>query len=69
MNNSQRKELGLSYGDIIYIDGPIIKGYYTLEDRGCGRDVIDVFCNNRAECYKITSPCVDTYAYIIINEN
>ncbi len=68
MNNAQRKELGLSYGDVIYIDGDTIKGYYTVEDCGCKWGVIDVFCSSEAECYRITS-YADAYSNVIINEN
>ena len=66
MNNAQRKSMGLSYGDVIYIEGDTIKGYYTLEDCGCGWGVIDVFCSNEAECYRITS-YADAYSGIEIN--
>lgn len=68
MNNVQRKELEINYGDIIYIDGDTVKGYYTVEDCGCGRNVIDVYCDNRNECYQITS-YADIYSNVIINEN
>lgn len=39
------------FGTKIYIDG---LGYYTVEDRGVGRNCVDVFCNNHTECYAIT---------------
>ena len=52
MNNGQRKELGLSYGDQIYIDG---LGTYTLEDSGCAYGRIDIFCNSVSECYALPS--------------
>ena len=39
------------FGTRIYIEG---LGYYTVEDRGVGSGVVDVFCNNHAECYAIT---------------
>lgn len=68
MNNAQRKELGLSYGDVIYIDGDTVKGYYTVEDCGCKWGVIDVFCSSEAECYRITS-YADAYSNVVINEN
>lgn len=57
MNNGQRKELGLSYGDQIYIDG---LGTYTLEDSGCAYGRIDVFCNSVSECYALP-PYLDAY--------
>lgn len=68
MNNAQRKELGLSYGDVIYIDGDTIKGYYTVEDCGCKWEVIDVFCSSEVEHYRITS-YADAYSNVVINEN
>ena len=52
MNNSQRKELGIKYGDKIYIEG---LGTYTVFDCGCRYNVVDVFCNTVSECYNITS--------------
>lgn len=68
MNNAQRKELGLSYGDVLYIEGDTIQGYYTIEDCGCKWGVIDVYCSSAAECYRITS-YADAYSNVIINEN
>lgn len=55
MNAAQRKSLGLSYGQQIYIEGNSINGIYTIEDSGCGWGVVDVFCNSISECYSITS--------------
>ena len=64
MNNKQREELGLKYGQQLYITGDSIEGVFTLEDCGCGWNVVDVYCTNEAECCKITS-----YAdvYIVVN--
>lgn len=64
MNNKQRKELGLEYGQQLYVTGDSIEGVFTLEDCGCGWNVVDVYCTNEAECCKITS-----YAdvYIVVN--
>lgn len=64
MNDAQRKELGLLYGQEIYISGDTVEGIYTLEDCGCGWGVINVFCSSESECYRITS-----YAdvYIVVN--
>lgn len=59
MNNNQRKSLGLSWGDQIYIEG---LGTYTLFDTGCRWGVVDVFCNTVSECYTLTS---DRNVYII----
>lgn len=52
MNNSQRKELGINYGDKIYIEG---LGTYAVEDSGCAYGVVDVFCATVKGCYAITS--------------
>lgn len=52
MNNAQRKELGIKWGDKIYIDG---LGTYVVFDCGCKRNVVDVFCNTVPECYALTS--------------
>lgn len=44
---------GLPFGTVLYIDGI---GERVVEDRGYLADgVIDVLCNNHAECYEITS--------------
>lgn len=39
------------FGTQVYIDG---LGWYTVEDRGVGAGVVDVFCNNHSECYALT---------------
>ena len=39
------------FGTRIYIEG---LGYYTVQDRGVGKGVIDVACGSHAECYKVT---------------
>jgi len=52
MNKSQMHELGLKYGDTIYIED---LGEFTIEDCGCNWEVVDVFCDSVSECYKITS--------------
>lgn len=39
------------FGTEVFIDG---LGYYTVEDRGVGKGVIDVVCENHAACYAIT---------------
>lgn len=51
MNWTQLKELGLEYGDVIYIEGI---GERVIEDTGCGRGTIDVVCEDHSACYKIT---------------
>ena len=39
------------FGTEIYIDG---LGYYTVEDRGVGKDWVDVACESHEACYAIT---------------
>ena len=39
------------FGTEIYIDG---LGYYTVEDRGVGKDWVDVACESHEACYQIT---------------
>ena len=51
MNNAQRKELGIKYGDTIYIEG---LGSYQVRDCGCGYNVIDIWLYTNAEAYSIT---------------
>lgn len=51
MNRQQMKDLGIEFGDVIYIDGI---GERIVEDTGCGPNVVDVVCKDHAECYKIT---------------
>lgn len=52
MNKNQIRDLKISYGDTITIDG---LGTYTVEDCGCKYGVIDVFCDTVSECYALTS--------------
>jgi 3D (Asp-Asp-Asp) domain-containing protein len=52
MNATQRKNLGISFGDKIRIEG---LGEYIVEDSGCKSGVIDVFCNSVSACYALTS--------------
>lgn len=52
MNNAQRKELGIEWGDKIFIKG---LGTYVVFDCGCKRNVVDVFCDTVSECYALTS--------------
>ena len=42
---------GYPFGTKIYIEG---LGYYTVHDRGVGKGVVDVACNNHSEAYAIT---------------
>ena len=42
---------GYEFGTKIYIDG---LGYYTVHDRGVGRNCVDIACENHAACYAIT---------------
>ena len=51
LNNSQRKSLGLSYGDKIYVEG---LGTYTVMDCGCGWGVVDIWVYSNAEAYAMT---------------
>lgn len=51
MNDSQRRSLGISYGDRIYVDG---LGTYTVMDSGCGWGVVDIWVQTNAEAYRIT---------------
>ena len=51
MNNSQRKELGIKYGDKIYIDG---LGTFTVADCGCAYGVVDIWVYTNAEAYSMT---------------
>lgn len=52
MNRQRMRDLGLSYGDKISIDG---LGTYTIFDCGCKYNTIDVFCSTVAECYALTT--------------
>lgn len=51
LNNAQRKELGIEYGETIYIDG---LGEFTVADCGCAYGVVDVWCYTNAEAYSMT---------------
>ena len=52
MNSGKMSDLGLEYGDLIYIDGI---GTFIIEDCGCSYDTIDIFCDSESECYDLTS--------------
>lgn len=41
----------MPFGTKVYIEG---LGYYTVQDRGVGKGVIDVACGSHAECYEVT---------------
>ena len=58
MNNAQRKELGIEWGDSIYIDG---LGTYQVQDCGCAYGVIDIWFRSNATAYKYTG---HYYVYI-----
>lgn len=51
MNAEQRRSLGISYGDYIYVEG---LGTYTVMDCGCGWGVVDIWVYSNAEAYSIT---------------
>lgn len=51
MNAEQRRSLGISYGDQIYVKG---LGTYTVMDSGCGWGVVDIWVYTDAEAYSIT---------------
>lgn len=51
MNDSQRRALGISYGDQIYVEG---LGTYTVMDCGCGWGTVDIWVYLNAEAYRIT---------------
>ena len=51
MNAEQRRLLGISYGDQIYVEG---LGTYTVMDSGCDWGVVDIWCWSNAEAYSIT---------------
>jgi len=42
---------GVPFGTQIYIAG---LGLFTVEDRGVPKGMIDIACNNHAECYAVT---------------
>lgn len=41
----------IPFGTRLYIEG---LGEYVVEDRGVGKGVVDIFCNNHKECYALT---------------
>lgn len=51
MNSDQRRALGISYGDRIYVEG---LGTYTVMDCGCSWGVVDIWLYTNAEAYAIT---------------
>lgn len=51
MNSDQRRALGISYGDQIYVDG---LGTYTVMDCGCAWGMVDIWVYTNAEAYSIT---------------
>jgi len=51
MNNTQRKELGIEWGDSIYIEG---LGTYQVQDCGCAYGVIDIWFRTNATAYRCT---------------
>lgn len=51
MNDSQRRSLGISYGDQIYVNG---LGTYTVMDCGCSWGTVDIWVSSNAEAYRIT---------------
>ena len=51
LNAEQRRSLGISYGDQIYVEG---LGTYTVMDSGCDWGVVDIWLYTDAEAYSIT---------------
>ncbi len=51
LNADQRRSLGISYGDQIYVEW---LGTYTVMDSGCNWDVVDIWVYTNAEAYTIT---------------
>jgi 3D (Asp-Asp-Asp) domain-containing protein len=51
MHQTDMNNLGIEYGDSIYIEGI---GERVVEDTGCRQGVIDVACASHEDCYKIT---------------
>lgn len=51
INNSRRKELGLRYGDAIYIEG---LGSYQVYDCGCSYNTVDIWFWTNKEAYAVT---------------
>ncbi|MBR3368323.1 hypothetical protein IKG45_00855 [Candidatus Saccharibacteria bacterium] len=59
MDQGQREELGLHYGDKIYVEGV---GVLTITDCGCDEGTIDVWCETKAEASRITGNAEYTHA-------
>ena len=55
----------IPFGTTLYIEG---YGYYVVEDRGVGRNHIDVAANNHEECYSLTNTKVNVYIVPYIRE-
>ena len=51
MNDSQRRSLGISYGDQIFVEG---LGTYMVMDCGCDCGIVDIWVYTNAEAYSIT---------------
>ena len=51
MNNTRRKELGLKYGDQIYVEG---LGTFTVADCGCNYNVVDIWVYTNEEAASLT---------------
>lgn len=51
MNNTRRKELGLKYGDQIYVEG---LGTFTVADCGCNYNVVDIWVYTNQEAANLT---------------
>lgn len=51
MHQIDMNNLGIEYGDSIYIEGI---GERVVEDTGCRQGVIDVACASHEDCYKVT---------------
>jgi hypothetical protein len=50
LNNAQRREWGLAYGDRVYVEAPEVyglTGWKTVMDTGCGRDILDAYYADR----------------------
>jgi 3D (Asp-Asp-Asp) domain-containing protein len=46
------KSYGLPWGTKIYVEG---FGIYTLNDCGCARGIVDIYCNTLKECADVTT--------------
>ncbi len=51
MNSQRRKDLGLKYGDQIYVEG---LGTFTVADCGCNYNVVDIWVYTNKEAEEIT---------------